>query len=543
MELRPYQIDAKNEIYAEWALGKQNVLVQLATGAGKTVVFSNIIAEYPGSSIAIAHRQELVSQISLTLARYGIRHHLIAQKAVIREIVSLHMQELGKSYFDPTARRYVAGVDTLIRLPLDTPWFKQIGLVVQDEGHHPQKNNKWGFAASLFPNAKGLYPTATPVRADGRGLGRHADGIMDSLVIGVGMSELIKMGYLTGYRIVCSPSDIDLTEVKITASGDFSPNPLRAAVHKSHITGDIVAHYLKFAAGKQGVTFAVDIEAATEIAMAFRKEGIPAEVITGKTPDLLRAQLMQQFRKGDIKQLVNVDILGEGVDVPGIEVVSMARPTMSYSLYSQQFGRALRPMPGKTRAIIIDHVGNIMRHRLPDACRTWTLDRRERRARSADPDAIPLRTCLNTECLGVYKRTLRTCPECGFYSPPTARSTPEQVDGDLLELDEKMLAKLRGEIDRIDSAPKINPYMDAGAQGGMKKSHIARQKAQAKLRVVIAYWAGILKAEGKNDSEIYRTFFYLFKTDIASAQTLGERLAFELMDKIQGVIDESRNMI
>src|SRR5271165_845796 len=205
MELRPYQIEAMNDIYAAWKAGAVNVLAQLATGAGKTVLFSKIIADNPGHSIAIAHRVELVSQISLMLARYGIRHNLVAQNNARREIVAIHMQELGRSYYDPQARTNVAGVDTLLRMDRRTPWFNQVSLVVQDEGHHPLKKNKWGTAAGLFPNARGLYPTATPLRADGQGLGRHADGLMDALVIGPSMRDLINMGYLTDYRIFAPP--------------------------------------------------------------------------------------------------------------------------------------------------------------------------------------------------------------------------------------------------------------------------------------------------------------------------------------------------
>ena len=422
MELRPYQIKIMNDIYAAWQSGAQNILAQLATGAGKTVLFSKIISNNLQHSIAIAHRVELVSQISLTLARCGVRHNLLTQNSGRREIIAIHMQELGRSYYDPHARCIVAGVDTLLRLDPKTSWFNQISLVVQDEGHHPLKDNKWGKAAALFPTARGLYPTATPVRADGRGLGRQADGIMDVLLTGPTMRDLIDMGYLTDYRIFAPPSDLDLTKVPLSAGGDYSPPKLRTAVHKSHITGDVVSHYLRIAPGKLGVTFAVDIEAAAEIAAEFRLWGVPAEVISSKTPDLLRAAIMGRFRRREILQLVNVDLLGEGVDVPAIEVISMARPTQSYSLYSQQFGRSLRPMEGKTHAIIIDHVDNVLRHGLPDSPRLWSLDRRDRRSRCSDPNTIPLRTCLNDSCLAVYERVKRVCPHCGFYSVPVTRS-------------------------------------------------------------------------------------------------------------------------
>jgi len=540
MQLRPYQIAVVHDIRAAWATGARNVLVQLATGGGKTAIFAYLMSQSVDPCIAIAHRVELVSQISITLGRYGIQHNLIAQRQAIRDVIAIHMAEFGRSFYDPHSRVVVAGVDTLIRMAPDTAWFKRIKLVVQDEGHHPLLDNKWGRAAALFPNANGLYPTATPIRADGRGLGRHADGIMDAMVIGVGMRELIRMGYLTDYRIFAPSSDLDLSAVTTAPGGDFSPKPLRAAIHKSHITGDVVAHYQRIAPGQPGVTFAVDIEAATDIAAAFRAAGVPAEVISSKTPDLLRSAIMRRFRNGELLQLVNVDLLGEGVDVPAISVVSMARPTASYGLYSQQFGRSLRPMPGKTHAKIIDHVGNVIRHGLPDAPRAWSLDRRDRRAKPAD-DVIPLRVCLNPACMGVYPRTIRVCPNCGFYTPPQQRSTPAQVDGDLTELDPSVLAALRGEIDRIDGGVRIPQGLDAIAQRAVALRHTARQQSQHDLRMAIAQWAGWPRALGVDDSGIYRQFYHAFGIDIGTAQTLGANAANDLCDRVKRAIDAKVN--
>lgn len=533
MQLRPYQQDVLCKIHDAWNNGATNVCVQLATGAGKTVLFSHILANCQARSIAIAHRVELVCQISLTLARYGVRHDIIAPRSSVREIVAVHMAELGTSWYDPGARCSVAAVDTLIRMPSDTPWFPQVALVVQDEGHHPLRNNKWGRAAALFPNARGLYPTATPVRADGRGLGRHADGIMDTLVTGISMRDLIRMGYLTDYRIFAPPNSLDLSAIPLSASGDYSPPRLRDEVHRASITGDIVEHYLRIARGKQGVTFAVDIEAATEIADAYRRAGVIAEVISSNTPDLLRASVMRRFRNREILQLVNVDLLGEGVDVPAIEVVSMARPTQSYGLYSQQFGRALRPMEGKTHAIVIDHVNNVVRHGLPDTRRTWTLDRRERHSRNAPSDIIPLRVCGNFLCVAVYPRGNARCPVCGTKPVPVARSLPEYVDGDLFELDPEVLARLRGEIDHVDGAPRIPQHLDSIAQRAIANRHRGRQQVQAELRNRIAQWAGYRKAEGLDDASIYRTFYHTFGIDIATAQTLGANDAEELIDNLR----------
>lgn len=521
--LRPYQAELKGGVYRAWAGGARNVMAVLPTGGGKTVLFAAILGEHQGAAVAIAHRQELVGQMALALAREGIRHRVIAPDAVIRQIVAVQMIELGRNLYDPRAAVAVAGVDTLVMREPDA-WARSVGLWVVDEGHHLLRGNKWGAATELFPAARGLAVTATPTRADGRGLGRHADGVIDEMVSGPGMRWLIDRGYLTDYRIFAPPSDVDLREVAISAAtGDYSAPQLRAAVHKSHITGDVVGHYLKLAAGKLGVTFAVDVEAAVEQQQAYVAAGIPAEVVTAKTPDAVRAGVLRRFRNRELLQLVNVDLFGEGFDLPAIEVVSLARPTASYGLFAQQFGRALRPLEGKDRAIIIDHVGNVLRHGLPDAPRVWTLDAKERRSKSTVPAVIPVRAC--PECTGVYERVMLACPYCGHVPVPAERSGPEHVDGDLHEFGPELLAALRGEVERIDGAARIPQHLDGPAARAVHNRHLERQQAQGRLREAIALWGGWRTAEGDDLRVAQRRFFHTFGVDVLTAQTLGAREA------------------
>jgi superfamily II DNA or RNA helicase len=528
-----YQAKLEQDIHAAWAGGARNVLAVLPTGGGKTYVFSRIAAAAAAAVCVSAHRRELVGQMSVALAREGVRHRVIGPDSLARTCTSLHMDEFGRAFIDPGGRVAVASVDTLANMSATDPWLSQVGLWVQDEAHHVLRDNKWGKACALFPNAYGLGVTATPVRADGKGLGRHADGVMDALVVGPSMRTLIDREFLTEYRIFAPPSDLDLSQVPIGDSGDYSPKPLRAARQQSHITGDVVAHYLRIARGKLGVTFDTDIESATATAAAYRDAGVPAEIVSSKTPDLLRAQILRRFRNREVLQLVNVDLFGEGFDLPAIEVVSMARPTQSYGLYCQQFGRALRRLPGKTHAIIIDHVGNVLRHGLPDAPREWSLDRRERRSRSAPSDVIPVRTCLNAECMGVYERVHRACPYCGHESTPAGRSSPEQVDGDLHELDPNVLARMRGEVDRIDGDAVISHGVAHPVALAIRKRHMERQTAQAALRETIALWSGWQRSMQRSDSDGYRRFFWQFGTDVMSAQALGATDAETLRMRIE----------
>lgn len=569
--LRHYQQRLRVSIEEAWAKPNvNNVLAILPTGGGKTRTFSDVILAHTmagivalpkGNSCAIAHRQELVTQISKALNKEGIKHRLIAPPKVIKACVRIHMEDVGYSLYDPSATCAVAGVDTLIKRGKELgAWLSTVTLWVQDEAHHVLDDNKWGKAAQMFPNAKGLGVTATPVRADGKGLGREYDGIFDEMVIGATMRELIDWGYLVDYRAFAPPSNLDLSQVNISqATGDYNPNQVAEAVRKSCIIGDVVEHYLKIAKGKRGITFVPNVEIAKEVADRFNNAGVPAKAVSAKTPDLERFHAVNDLAKGKLLQLVNVDLFGEGVDVPAVEVVSFARPTESYSLFIQQCGRALRLLidailmgkweslspderkrliaeSAKPHAIIIDHVGNILRHGLPDIPKQWTLERREKRGSNKKSDAIPVRYC--EVCTSVYERIHKVCPFCGHEVVPAARTAPEYVDGDLMELTPDILAQMRkavAEVDmsledkRFELSRKHVPLV--GQLAGVNR-HEKLQKIQAELRHVMSVWGGIHTAQGADDSEIQRRFYFRFGTDVLSAQALNTKEAEQLKNQI-----------
>jgi DNA repair protein RadD len=560
--LRPFQSQVKAGVYAHWQAGKKKIAGVIPTGGGKSVVNGDIFREYGGASCAIAHRGELVGQLALALAREGVRHRIIGPTSLMRNCTSVQMAELGRSMTDPGARVAVAGVDTLVKRDTSQDsWFRGVGLWAVDEAHHVQLGNKWGKAVEMFPNAYGLGWTATPGRADGGGMGSRelgGNGVFDAMVLGPNPRDLIRAGYLTDYRVFCPPSDVVYDDVPIAAGGDYSPAKLRAAVHASNsIVGDVVKHYQRIAPGKRGITFAVDVEAAQEIARAFRAAGVAAEVVSAGTDDILRARILRQFRDGTILQLVNVDLFGEGFDVPACEVISMVRKTESFALYCQQFGRVLRVMvsdalqaiwgdltdaqrldhikaSAKPKGLIIDHVGNVIRHGLPDAPREWSLSNRERRGKGS-PDAIPLRVCLNvnpTPCMGAYPRYLKLCPYCGFYPEPPGRTSPDMVDGDLHELDPDTLAALRGEVARIDGAPPVPGDLSAIAVAGLKKHWALRQAAQGHLRNAINLWGGWKRHQGHTESEAYRMFFHAYGVDTLTATAYSTKDAEALHARI-----------
>jgi DNA repair protein RadD len=559
MTLRHYQQDLIDGINKAHAQGHKAVMVQSATGSGKTVTMgahatqhmrSPWRADLPGG-ISIAHRSTLVGQLSLQLAREGVPHGIIASQAVIRGIVAQHVEEFGRSYYNERSHWKVASVDTLNKRDLGG-WGKTVGVVHIDEAHHVLRDNKWGKAAALFPNARLVLPTATPIRADGRGLGSDSDGLADVLIEAPSMRWFIDNGYLTDYKVyTIKPSDLELDGVKVSTNGDFNPEQLREAVHASKaIVGDVVSTYLKYAAGKLGVTFAVDVPHAHEIAEAFKLAGVPAEVITGTDDESTRNAVMRRFKAKQTLQIVSVDILGEGVDIPTISCVSFARPTASFSLYTQQWGRGLRlnvdksymaawddftsaqrkaiiAASEKPHCFIFDHVGAFYLHEgPPDRPRVWSLEARKRGSNSGG--GIPMRVCLAETCAMPYERIYPACPFCGTEAPPPSdRSGANTVDGDIALIDPALLAQYLKEVERIDAAPVV-PY--GVPRVAVVANHMRRQAAQHRLRELMAYWAGTYP--GDADRVLYRRFWFAFGIDVLAAKALNEKDAEALMQKI-----------
>lgn len=558
MQERAYQAELEAKIYADWRVVR-HVLARLDTGGGKTFILSRIVGAHNGASVTIAHRAELVAQLSQALARNGVRHNLIASDAVKRAIIAEHMAEFGRSFFDPGSRHAVASVDTLIRAKGLTAWAAQVTLVVIDETHHLVLDNKWHTALLLFTNpaVHVLGLTATPSRADGQGLGEGQDGIFHTMVQGPPMRWLIEQGYLTDYEVVCPESDMVLLEDDIGAGGDWSAAKLRDAARASHIVGDVVAKYREFTAGGPAVTFCPDTETAADICAAYNAAGIRAHLLTGKTDGGVRRSTLRKLAAGEVEQLVVVDIVSEGFDLPALITGSMVRKTNSLALFMQQFGRLLRPMyaPGydlntqagrlaaiaagpKPRARLIDHVGNFLRHGPPDRDRPWSLNRRDKRAKQ-NTDSIPMRVCLNVACIKPYEAFLDACPYCGEERPaPEARTAPAMVDGVMRLLDAETIDKLRGAVAERDLSPmdyQAKLVASGCPQVGVLsnvKHHAAAQAAQASLRQAMALWGGARRAQGRSDTEMQREFFMRFGTSVLEAQALGRADAEALTLKI-----------
>lgn len=421
LKLRDYQQQGVDALRARFKAGDRNVLYQLPTGGGKTVVFSYITegaARKNNRVLILVHRQELIRQTSSSLTDIGVDHGIIAPG------------------FTPSWDSVqVASVQTLVR-KLDKIHPPQ--LIISDECHHAGAAS-WSKIFAHFHKANILGVTATPCRLDGKGLGRASGGFFDSMVNGPTVSELIKAGHLANPRVFAPPVGADLSSLR-KKYGEFVSSETAAAMDKPIITGCAVEHYRKLANGIPAIAFCASVAHAEHVAEQFKAAGFNAASIDGTMHDNDRKKRIRDLGNGSLNVLTSCDIISEGTDIPIVGAAILLRPTASMGLYLQQVGRALRMYDGKTDAIILDHVGNVMRHGMPDEDREWSLDgeKQGKRSKTDDEKDVKVKQC--EQCYACHDPAPK-CPVCGFVYTVTAREI-EQAEGELQELDAKRLAEI-----------------------------------------------------------------------------------------------------
>lgn len=423
IQLRPYQQDVLAQSRQAYAERHRAVLLCMPTGAGKTVTASTVVhgaAKKGNVTWWLTHRRELANQASQTFYSLDIPHGTVQAGHIT----------------NPHAIVQVASIQTIVRRLDQLP---EPALIVFDETHHIGAAS-WDAVFHRFPRARVLGLTATPWRLDGQGLGRW----YSRMVMGPTTAELIAEGSLSPYRLF-APATPDLSGV-VTTAGDYQAGALAKAMDRPQIVGDAITHYSNLCAGKRAVVFAAGVENSRNIAAQFNAAGIPAEHVDGTMPSEQRDAAVDRFRRGETLILSNADLFGEGFDVPAIEAAILLRPTKSLSLHLQQVGRALRPAPGKSEAIILDHAGNSLMHGLPDDLREWSLDDREKKKRGPVAE-VAIKQC--KECFFVY-RPAPACPQCGHVAEVKAREI-EQVEGTLTEVKRVEAVQKRREVGRAQT--------------------------------------------------------------------------------------------
>ena len=301
-------------------------------------------------------------------------------------------------------------------------------VILVDEAHHALAKS-YQRILNKFPKAIVLLFTATPHRT-GR---QQLDQIADDIIVGQSIRELTDKGFLAPFRYFQPPNDFDSKLLKRGSTGDFTSESMQEAM-STRIFGHIVKQYKRIASGMQAVVYTYSIDSAVEIARKFNSEGISAVEVDGTTPKEKRDLAVRKFREQEIKILVNVNLFTEGVDLPNVDCVIMARPTASLALYLQFSMRCLNPRPGKT-AIIIDHANNFKQFGYPDDDRDWKQAIKSGKQKSKtllkDP-GLSIVTC--DYCFAVVKASEvkdSKCPICG--KPIKVHEAKPVSDVDLVE--------------------------------------------------------------------------------------------------------------
>lgn len=398
--------------------------------------FSACAAAKGNRVLILAHREELLQQISDTLENFQVTHSFIAA---------------SRPYL-PEPKVHVGSVFTVSRR---LGKFPAPQVIIIDEAHHARAET-WGKVLQAFPHAKVVGVTASPIRLSGEALG----DVFDDLVLGPSIKTLTEEGNLCPYRIFAPPG-IDPAQLK-TFMGEFSKKSLAAAADRPHITGNAILEYAKHAAGKRAIVFCTTVKHAENVAIGFVAEGFSACSLDGKMPREKRQCIVEAFRAGDIKVLTSCEIVSEGFDLPAIEVAIMLRPTQSLGLWIQQSGRALRPFTGKKYALILDHAGNVQRHGLPDQDRKWTLDGKDKQPSEG--------VWICQVCFAANSTEEEECQNCGEPRPFRAggRKPVEEVPGELEELDKESWGQGKSRLQEQGDCKTIEALIALGKRRGYK---------------------------------------------------------------------------
>lgn len=384
---RDYQIDVVDRLRAKVRAGARRVILQGATGSGKTTCSSMLVkaAVDKGSRVLfLAHRRRLIHQKAARLGQFGVGYGLL-----------MAGEHRGG------APVQVASRDTLVSRAVRNEWigFPPADLVVIDECHTSPE--QYQTILRHYPRAVVVGLTATPTRGDGTGLGAY----FDALVCTVPTSRLVAAGHLV-------PVDC------------YAPQRSKEGGRR-RVCGDVVYHWRKYAGGRPTVLFAPKVSASKAAAAAFEAAGIPAAHLDARSTDAERDDAAAALESGKVKVVCNCAVWGEGVDVPCLACCVLLRLASSYVTFAQCAGRVMRPFPGKERAVLIDHGGAVLEHGFPDEDVEWSLDESEtvdERVRRAKKDGKRKEPVCCPRCAYLYAGA--ACPQCG-YAP--FRQPPKQV--------------------------------------------------------------------------------------------------------------------
>jgi DNA repair protein RadD len=432
MILRDYQQKLIEQYREKLLAGISRICLTAPTASGKTVIFCEITRQAIAESkrvLIIAHRNELLTQPRDKLQGFfGITAGII---------------KAGRDKDQrPQSLVQIASVQTLHARAFrsKTMELPPAEIVIIDECHHVRART-YQSIIEAYPNAIIIGLTATPCRGDGRGLGN----VFDALIECPQIRELIELGYLVKPKIFAPPPP-DLRGVKVASTGDYQINQLSDRMDTDALVGDVVEHWLRHAERRRTVMFAVDIAHSVHIVRELVKAGVKAEHLDGSTPQDDREAILARLASGETEAVCNVGVLTEGFDLCDIGCIALVRPTRSLGLFRQMIGRGLRPAPGKSDVIILDHSGGVHRHGRPDDPIQWTLHADKRAANAAHAVRLQEHRDPFCECSACGHLRMRgmACDNCG-WEPKRRGEGIDYIDQDLIELGQTQ----RSELDRV----------------------------------------------------------------------------------------------
>ena len=417
MELRKYQAAGIESLREKLRQGFKKPIMALPTGGGKSIIFGQIISnliENGKKVLWLVHRRNLVHQM----------------KDVLEEHFDIHPAMIMSGY--PTDTENAVQLCTIQtyhrRLQLDEVELNRFcvdaDVVLVDEAHR-SVSKTYKDVLDLYKDKIVMGCTATPMRADGRGL----EEVYDSIVDIVGVKDLTEQKFLSPARYFV-PVTINLDGVKISM-GDYQVKSLERKTNTPKLIGDIVDNWLEKAQGRPTIVFCVNVKHSIAVKEAFEKAGVSAEHLDARSSDEERANAFDAMERGQITVLCNVALYQEGLDVPGVSCIVMARPTKSMGLWRQCAGRGLRIDKGKEDCMIFDHGNVIEENGFLDEDIVWSLNGKEK-AWEKKGGPKEKRTVKCRVCNLVFEGS-NVCPECG--SPvKTFGKKIESVDAELKEV-------------------------------------------------------------------------------------------------------------
>jgi superfamily II DNA or RNA helicase len=415
VKLRQYQLDVTDRARDAVRHGVKRLLIQAATGSGKTVLVASLIlsAVQKGKRVLVlAHRKELIDQMFKTLVSCGLTPGVI-------------MGDDYRARYDAMVQ--VASVQTLARR--DKP---PADVIVIDEAHRANAKSYRDIVAA-YPDAVLIGLSATPERTDGQGL----CDMFDDMICAPSIAELTEMGYLLPLKVY-APAQPDLKGLP-RSGGDYNQKALGERL-RGDVTrvGEIPRHWELFGERRRTIYFGANVEDSRNMASEFVARGIAAEHLDGDTNTSLRDAVLGRLASGETLIVCQCDLLVEGYDLPSLGCVILGRPTLSIIRYLQQIGRVMRPWEDQTYAIVLDHAGCVHRHGLPATPRQWSLEGRKERDGKPEESGSKVLTC--ETCSTVRPANVWRCPTCFGVQEQIFVRAPIEVDGELVEFKPRDMA-------------------------------------------------------------------------------------------------------